>query len=136
MLCRDTAAPCSVAARETDGSTTVRRYRWSGSKRRLPSRHHDGHGAITGQQQRLETWRISLHVSWMVTFRIPVGMPLVEVTAPDGTKSVWAAAVSPRHAVAAVKQLIPADHVAELLDKRVPSDTVPWVRRGDVRRIE
>jgi hypothetical protein len=72
----------------------------------------------------------------MVTIRIPAGMPLVEVTAPDGTKSVWAAAVSPRHAVAAVKQLIPADHVAELLDKRVPSDTVPWVRRGDVRRIE
>jgi hypothetical protein len=67
---------------------------------------------------------------------IPAGMPLVEVIAPDGTKSVWAAAVSPSHAVAAVRQLIPADHVAELSNKRLPTDMLPWVRRGDVRRIE
>jgi hypothetical protein len=67
---------------------------------------------------------------------IPAGMPLVDVTAPDGTKSVWAAAVSLRHAVAAVRQLIPADHVAELSNKRLPTDMLPWARRGDVRRIE
>ena len=67
---------------------------------------------------------------------IPAGMSLVNVTGPDGTKSVWAAAVSPRHAVAAVRQLIPAYHVAELSNKCLPTDTSPGLCRGDVRRIE
>ena len=31
---------------------------------------------------------------------------MVEVTAPDGTKSVWAAAVAPSAAVEAVKKMI------------------------------
>ena len=48
-------------------------------------------------------------------------IPLVEVTAPDGAKSFWAAYSIPhREAVAAVRDRIPPDHLAELSGRRLP----------------
>jgi hypothetical protein len=48
-------------------------------------------------------------------------MPLVEVTAPDGTSSLWAAIAIPyKDAVAAVKKVIPAGHSAELSVRKFP----------------
>jgi hypothetical protein len=47
------------------------------------------------------------------------GIPLVEVTAPDGSKSLWVAAVSHEAALGAVKQVIPPDYVAALLRQRL-----------------
>jgi len=65
------------------------------------------------------------------------GMPMVEVTAPDGTKSLWAAAVAPNAAVRAVEKMIPPNHVARLLDQRLPiSPQTEGMRRGDVRKVE
>ena len=45
---------------------------------------------------------------------------MVEVTAPDGTKSLWAAAVAPSAAVEAVKKMITPDHIATLSSQRLP----------------
>jgi hypothetical protein len=65
------------------------------------------------------------------------GMPMVEVTAPDGSKSLWAAAVGPNAAVRAIKKMIPPNHVARLLDQRLPiSPQTEGMRRGDVRKVE
>jgi hypothetical protein len=48
-------------------------------------------------------------------------VPLIEVTAPDGTKSFWVAYLrAHKDAVAAVKERIPSDHHAELSLQRVP----------------
>ena len=48
-------------------------------------------------------------------------IPLVEVTAPNGTKSLLAAfSVSHRDAVATVKNVIPSTYAAELSNRRVP----------------
>jgi hypothetical protein len=48
-------------------------------------------------------------------------IPLVEVTAPNGTKSLLAAfSVSHRDAVATVKKVIPSTYAAELSNRRVP----------------
>jgi hypothetical protein len=50
-----------------------------------------------------------------------LSIPVVEVTAPDGTKSFWVAySVSHREAVAAVKHLLPSTHRAELSGRRLP----------------
>ena len=64
--------------------------------------------------------------------------PVVEVTAPDGTKSLWAAfAVSHREALAAVKEMIPADHTAELsLRRLLRSQKVEGLRPGEVCRLD
>jgi hypothetical protein len=65
-------------------------------------------------------------------------MPLVEVTAPDGTSSLWAAISIPyKDAVAAVKTGIPAGHSAELSVRKFPvglkiEGTIP----GEVIQIE
>ena len=63
-------------------------------------------------------------------------IPVVDVTAPDGTKSLWAAAVAPENAVPVVAMLIPASHVATLskvrLKLRRKSDEL---RPGEVRRV-
>jgi len=58
--------------------------------------------------------------------------PVVEVTAPDGTKSLWAAfAVSHREALAQLKKMIPADHTAELsLRRLLRSQKVEGLRRA------
>jgi hypothetical protein len=61
---------------------------------------------------------------------------MVEVTAPDGRKSLWVAAVAKANAVAAVKQVIPANYVAALSQRRLTLTRKSQVlRRGDVRRV-
>ncbi len=48
-------------------------------------------------------------------------IPIVEVTAPDGTKSFWVAYSIPYdEAVAAVRNRIPDDHTIELSVRRLP----------------
>ncbi len=64
-------------------------------------------------------------------------IPVVEVIAPDGRKSLWVAAVAKANAVAAVKQVIPANFVAALTRQRLTitrkSDAL---RRGEVRKVK
>jgi hypothetical protein len=63
-------------------------------------------------------------------------VPMVEVTAPDGSKSLWVAAVAKANAVAAVKQVIPTNYVAALSQRRLTLTRKSQVlRRGDVRRV-
>jgi hypothetical protein len=66
------------------------------------------------------------------------GMPLVEVTAPDGSKSLWVAAVSHEAAaLGAVKQVIPPDYVAALLRQRLTiTRKAEILRPGEVRRVK
>ena len=63
-------------------------------------------------------------------------IPIVEVTAPDGSKSLWVAAVAKANAVATVKEVIPPNYVATLTKQRLTitrkSDVL---QRGEVRRI-
>jgi hypothetical protein len=63
-------------------------------------------------------------------------IPMVEVIAPDGQKSLWVAAVAKANAVAAVKQVIPPNYAAALSERRLTltrkSDVL---RRGEVRRV-
>jgi hypothetical protein len=64
-------------------------------------------------------------------------IPIVEVTAPDGQKSLWVAAVARANAVAAVKQVIPTNYIAVLSERRLTltrKSEVLW--RGEVRRIK
>ena len=63
-------------------------------------------------------------------------IPVVEVIAPDGRKSLWIAAVAMSSAVAAVKEVIPSNHVARLTKQRLTITRKSLVlRRGEVRRI-
>ncbi len=63
--------------------------------------------------------------------------PTVEVSAPDGTKSLWAVALPHSEAVAAVRSVIPPDHVAELSIRRLRrSPRLDGLRPGEVRKIE
>ena len=71
-------------------------------------------------------------MSWDVRTKIPV----VEVIAPDGRKSLWIAVVAMTKAVAAVKEVIPPNHVAVLTKQRLTiSRKSVELRRGEVRRI-
>ena len=64
-------------------------------------------------------------------------IPIVEVTAPDGSKSLWAAAVARDDAVAAVAEVIPANHVATLSRHRLTLNRrLGGLRPGEVRRIK
>jgi hypothetical protein len=64
-------------------------------------------------------------------------IPMVEVIAPDGRKSLWVAAVAKASAVDAVKQVIPTDHVARLTQRRVTITRKSEVlQRGEVRRVK
>src|ERR1700680_1893133 len=64
-------------------------------------------------------------------------IPIVEVTAPDGSKSLWAAAVARDAAVAAVAEGIPANHVATLSTHRLTLNRrLGGLRPGEVRRIK
>jgi hypothetical protein len=78
--------------------------------------------------------RVGAHIWYMARVLTPV----VEVTAPDGTKSLWAAfAVSHTEALAAVKEMIPADHTAELsLRRLLRSQKVEGLRPGEVCRLD
>jgi hypothetical protein len=62
-------------------------------------------------------------------------IPLVEVTAPNGQKSLWVAAVEDANAVAAVKQVIPPSYVAALLQQRL-TIKAEILQPGEVRRVE
>lgn len=63
--------------------------------------------------------------------------PTVEVLAPDGTTSLWAVALPHSEAVAAVRSVIPPDHVAELSIRRLRrSPRLDGLRPGEVRKIE
>jgi len=71
-------------------------------------------------------------VSWDGRTKIPV----VEVIAPDGRKSLWVAAVAMAKAVAAVKEVIPPNYVAVLSERRLTITRKSEVlRRGEVRRV-
>jgi hypothetical protein len=75
------------------------------------------------------------HTSSMPNVRTKI--PLVEVIAPDGQKSLWIAAVAKANAVDAVKQVIPTDHVAKLTQRRVTITRKSEVlQRGEVRRVK
>jgi hypothetical protein len=64
-------------------------------------------------------------------------IPIVEVIAPDGQKSLWVAAVAKANAVAAVKRVIPTNYVAVLSERRLTLTRKSEVlRRGEVRRIK
>ena len=64
-------------------------------------------------------------------------IPMVEVIAPDGSKSLWIAAVAKAKAVQAVKQVIPPNYVAALTKQRLTITRKSEVlRRGEVRRVE
>jgi hypothetical protein len=63
-------------------------------------------------------------------------IPIVEVTAPDGVKSLWAVAVARADAVAAVKRVISATCVVTLSRQRLTITRKSEVlRRGEVRRV-
>ena len=65
------------------------------------------------------------------------GIPIVEVTAPDGSKSLWVAAVARDNAVAAVAGVIPANHFARLSRHRLTLNRrSASLRPGEVRRIK
>jgi hypothetical protein len=70
----------------------------------------------------------------MATVRSKI--PMVEVIAPDGQKSLWIAAVAKADAVDAVKQVIPTGHVARLTQRRVTITRKSEVlQRGVVRKV-
>ena len=64
--------------------------------------------------------------------------PLVEVTAPDGSKSLWAAIAIPhKEAVAAVKKMIPPGYIVELSVRKFPPGLkIDGVYPGNVIQIE
>jgi phosphoribosylcarboxyaminoimidazole (NCAIR) mutase len=79
--------------------------------------------------------RAAAHIPKMANVR--TGMPLVEVTAPDGQKSLWVAAVAEANAVAAVKQVIPPNSVAALSRQRLTiTRKAEILRPGEVRRVK
>ena len=60
----------------------------------------------------------------------------VEVTAPDGTKTLWVAGLPHSEAVAAVKRVIPATHAAELSFMSLSrSPLVADLTPGEIRHI-
>jgi hypothetical protein len=64
-------------------------------------------------------------------------IPVVEVIAPDGSKSLWIAVVAMAKAVEAVKHVIPPNYVATLTKQRLTITRKSVVlQRGEVRRIE
>jgi hypothetical protein len=69
--------------------------------------------------------------------KIPSGVPLVEVIAPDGSKSLWAAAFGQKIAVEVVQMFVPPDHIAKFSGQRLPVVPVlEGIRRGEVRKVE
>jgi len=63
-------------------------------------------------------------------------IPVVEVIAPDGHKSLWVAAVAKANAVEAVKEVIPPNYVATLTNPRLTiTRKSEALRRGEVRKI-
>jgi hypothetical protein len=69
----------------------------------------------------------------MISVMVRFAISTVEVIAPDGVTSHWVVALPHRAAVAAVRELIPSDHSAELSIRRFPAE---GLRPGDVREVE
>ena len=69
---------------------------------------------------------------------VRIAIPVVEVTAPDGTKAFWAAYSIPyNEAIEAVRSRIPADHIAELSPQRFSrSWNLDGANPGDVIKLE
>ena len=66
-----------------------------------------------------------------------VAMPMVEVTAPDGSKELWAAAMSHAEAVAAVQKAVPPGFTAKSSNRRLPvGPRLEGFRHGEVRKVE
>lgn len=66
-----------------------------------------------------------------------VAIPLVEVITPDGTTSLWAVALPHKEAVAAIRRIIPSDHIAQLSIRRLQRrPALDRLRRGEIRKIE
>ncbi len=69
--------------------------------------------------------------------RLADRIPIVQVTAPDGNKSLWVAAVARDNAAAAVAEVIPANHIATLSRHRLTlKRRLDGLRPGEVRRIK
>jgi hypothetical protein len=69
--------------------------------------------------------------------RLADGIPIVKVTAPDGSNSLWVAAVARDNAVAAVAKEIPANHIPTLSRHRLTLNRrSDGLRPGEVRRIK
>jgi hypothetical protein len=64
---------------------------------------------------------------------VRVAISTVEVVTPDGIKSHWVVALPHSAAVAAVRQVIPPGHTAELSIRRFTGERL---RPGEVREIE
>ena len=62
-------------------------------------------------------------------------IPMVEVTAPNGSKSFWVAAVAQEDALAAVKAVIPPNHLATLSNRRITLGLRKGLRLGEVRMV-
>ena len=69
---------------------------------------------------------------------VRIAIPVVEVTAPDGTKAFWAAYSIPHNkAVEAVRSRIPADHIAELSPQRFSRRwKLDGAKRGDIIKLD
>jgi hypothetical protein len=82
-----------------------------------------------------KNWRAAAHIPKMAN--VGTGIPLVEVTAPNGQKSLWVAAVEDANAVAVVKQVIPPNYVAALSRQRLTiTRKAEILRPGEVRRVK
>ena len=68
---------------------------------------------------------------------VRVAIPIVQVTAPDGAKSLWVVALPYQDAVEAIKKLVPSDHTAELALRRWRSSPrLARLQPGEVRKME
>ena len=75
------------------------------------------------------------HIPTMPNVRTKI--PVVEVIAPDGQKSLWVAAVAKANAVKAVKQIFPPNYVAALSGQRLTiTRKAEILRPGEVRRVK
>jgi hypothetical protein len=87
------------------------------------------------QQRRIGIKTVVGQIDWGMP-NVGDKIPIVEVIAPDGSKSLWAAAVAPENAVAVVAMLVPASHVATLLRRRLTlSRRLDELRPGEGRRV-
>jgi hypothetical protein len=65
-----------------------------------------------------------------------VAMPVVEVTAPDGSRELWAAALPHDEAEAAVRRVIPEGYRAKLTNERLPvSPRMEGFSSGEIRKV-
>jgi len=69
---------------------------------------------------------------------VRIAIPVVEVTAPDGTKAFWVAYSIPHNkAVEAVRSRIPPDHIAELSPQRFSRRwKLDGAKPGDIIKLE